>query len=111
MAMQIQSAVTCLQDYWGIQPLLKIDLEFAEGQVICHPSLEETAQVVNTQLDEIAHQLMEVQDDCLGAINNTINPPPITLDGWSSEPLFQQCQYATLHFLQCCTFPPQHHYI
>ena len=57
-----------LQENWGIEPLLKIDLEFADGHVVCRPSLEETSQVLSAQLDEMAHRLTDVQDDCLGCL-------------------------------------------
>lgn len=65
-----------LQEHWGIEPLLKIDLEFADGHVVCHPSLEETSQIISAQLDAMAHQLKEVQDDCLGAVKNSLTAPP-----------------------------------
>jgi hypothetical protein len=86
----------CLKEHWGIDPLLKIDLEFSDGQVVCRPSLEESAQVIKSQLDDMALQLTDVQDDCLGAVKSTLTPPSITEDGWSSEPQFQLCRCVLL---------------
>jgi hypothetical protein len=85
-----------LQEQWGIVPLLNIDLEFADGQVVCRPSVEQTAEAIMTQLDDMAKQVIEVQDDCLGAVNNSLNPPAVTEDGWASDPMFIYCRHVSL---------------
>lgn len=71
---------------------LKVDLEYADGKVVCHPSLDEVSQNLLQKLDDVALRMKEVQDECMGAVQCTLNAPPVSPDGWCCEPTFKACR-------------------
>lgn len=79
----------------GVVVVLKVDLEYAEGKVICHPGLAEISEILLQTLDNVASRMREVQDECMGAVQRTLNAPPLSVDGWCSEPTFIQCRYGS----------------
>lgn len=74
---------------------MKVDLEYADGKVICHPSLEDVSKTLLQTFDNVALRMSEVQDDCMGAVQQTLNAPPLSADGWCIEPMFVACRYST----------------
>jgi hypothetical protein len=87
------------QECWE-SPLLKVDLDFSDGHVVCSPPLDALQQAVLARLDDMAQTLTEVQDDCLGAVQGVVVAPRLTADGWRSDTRFCRSRYE-------CT-PPFH---
>lgn len=72
--------------------VLKVDLEYADGRVICHPSLEEISKILLQRFDDVPMRMREVQDECMGAVQGTLNAPLLSPDGWCNEPVLVACR-------------------